>query len=87
MTDDATEVEARRLRMRSWRRGTREMDLILGPFADARVDGMDPETRAAYEGLLEENDQDLYGWVAGQLPPPARHGVLIECIRRFHDLG
>ena len=73
--------------MRSWRRGTREMDLILGPFADARIGDMDRDTRAAYEGLLEENDRDLYAWVAGQLPPPERHEGLIARIRRFHDLG
>lgn len=64
---DVTEVEARlrKLRMRSWRRGTKEMDLILGPYADAHLAAMEPARLDLFEALLDENDQDLYYWVAG----------------------
>lgn len=71
----------KRLRMRSWRRGTKEMDMVLGPFADARLDAMDEAALARYDLLLEENDQDLYRWVSGQEPAPAAHRELIEIIR------
>ncbi len=60
------ENRLRRLRMRSWRRGTKEMDLLLGPYADARLAALKGEELDLYEQLLEENDQDLYLWVSAR---------------------
>lgn len=74
MNDDAP---LRRLRMRAWRRGTKEMDLILGPYADARLADMDASARERFEALLQENDQDLYQWVTGARPAPGRFAELI----------
>lgn len=85
--DDDADPRLRRLRMRSGRRGTKEMDLILGPFAQARLAEMPPEALSAFEDLLEENDQDLYAWITGRAEPPARHGVLIESLRHFHAVS
>lgn len=65
----------------------REMDLILGPFAEAEVAAMDGPGRVAYQELLEENDQDLYAWVSGGLAVPERHRRLMARIRAFHGLG
>ncbi len=73
----------KRLRMRSWRRGTKEMDLILGPYADARLGDMDAAALDLYEAVLAENDQDLIGWVLGQSAPPAALGPLIAGIGTF----
>jgi antitoxin CptB len=78
-----TEVPAdrlKRMRMRSWRRGTKEMDLILGPFADAQLSSLDPESLDLYDALLAENDQDLIGWMLGQTAPPARFAPLVAMI-------
>ena len=79
---DDHEARLKRLRMRSWRRGTREMDLILGPFADARLQGMDAATLDRLEALLEDNDQDLYPWVTarmrGEAAGPAALGPLLD---------
>ena len=74
------DARLRKLRMRSWRRGTKEMDLILGPFADARLGDLDAEALDAYEALLAENDQDLYRWASGAEPAPERHEVLLSTI-------
>ena len=63
--DSAADARLRKLRMRAWRRGTKEMDLILGPWADAYLATLDPATLDAFEALLEENDQDLYLWATG----------------------
>ena len=52
--------------MRSWRRGIREMDLVLGGFADAALAGLEPAALDAYEALLSENDHDIYQWIAGR---------------------
>ena len=86
MTEDhATRLKC--LRHRSWRRGIREMDLILGPFADAALAQLDPAGLDAYERLLEEPDWELYAWVTGATPPPAPHAPLIRRLALFHKIG
>ena len=64
-------IRLRRLRYRAWHRGTKEMDLLLGPFADARLGQMDGSELDRFETLLEEADTDLLKWLMGQEPPPA----------------
>lgn len=74
----------KRLRMRSWRRGMRETDLLLGGFADERLAQMNAATLAVYAALLEENDQELYSWIvaahAGVARAPVRFQPLIDAI-------
>jgi antitoxin CptB len=64
-------MRLRRLRYRAWHRGTREMDLMLGPYADARLDTMAPADLDRFEALLEEADTDLLDWLMGARPAPA----------------
>ena len=66
--------------MRAHRRGTKEMDLILGGWADAYLSALPPADLDALEALMEENDQDLYVWVTGQAAPPQRHAALLARI-------
>ncbi|WP_343713456.1 succinate dehydrogenase assembly factor 2 [Inquilinus sp.] len=68
---DAVAPLRRRLRFRSWHRGTREADLLLGGFADATLDGLDAAQLARYGELLENNDPDLWDWVTERVPVPA----------------
>ncbi|NNU80819.1 succinate dehydrogenase assembly factor 2 [Halovulum dunhuangense] len=82
-----TDPRLKRLSLRSWRRGTKEMDLILGPYSDARLAQMEPGQLAAFEALLEENDQDLYPWITGQQPGPEHHAALLREIRAFHGIA
>jgi antitoxin CptB len=71
MTDDAVgEARLRRVRFRSWRRGFREADLILGPFADTQAATLSPEQLDRLEVLLDAPDQDLYDWIIGRQPTP-----------------
>lgn len=67
------EIRRKRLRFRSWHRGTRESDLILGRFADAYLAGFGAVQLDRYEALLECADADLYDWVVGRAPPPPAH--------------
>ena len=60
----------KRLRYRSWHRGSRETDLIFGPFADAHLEGFDAGQLDRYETLIEEQDADLYDWVSGRVRVP-----------------
>jgi antitoxin CptB len=66
MTGETQAIRLKRLTMRAWRRGTKEMDLILGPWADAHLGALPEPVLADFERLLDENDQDLYGWITGQ---------------------
>ena len=68
MTGEEHDIRLRRLRMRSWRRGMKEMDLILGRFSDDELAGLGAADLDLYEMLLSENDQDLYLWVTARLP-------------------
>lgn len=63
---DALENRRKRLIFRSWHRGTREMDILMGSFADRHVPDMDEAALAAYEDLLNEPDPDLYDWYTGK---------------------
>lgn len=78
---EKTEESRKRLRIRSWRRGIREMDLILGGFFDAHGDSLSADDLALYEVMLEENDHDLYAWVSEKTPTPQRFALLIDRIR------
>lgn len=80
---ETAEARLKRMRMRSWRRGTKEMDLVLGPFADAHLAAMGEAELALYDVLLAENDQDLLPWVLGQTPAPARFAALIARVAAF----
>ncbi|MGF1462427.1 MAG: succinate dehydrogenase assembly factor 2 [Maricaulaceae bacterium] len=77
----------KRLRFRSWRRGFREMDLILGHFADQHLDKLGPEDLDRYEALLGAPDQDLYAWLTDRAPVPDEHDhavmALIKSFRYF----
>lgn len=61
------EHRIKRLAMRSMRRGIKEMDIILSSYATANLETMDDTTITLYDRLLDENDQDLYQWVTGQV--------------------
>ena len=80
------DIEFRRLRLRSWRRGMREMDLILGAFADAELGALAAPEREAYRALLDENDQQLFAWVTAAETAPGRHGAMVARIRAFHGI-
>ncbi|WP_206050255.1 succinate dehydrogenase assembly factor 2 [Oceaniglobus ichthyenteri] len=80
---EAPDVRVKRLYMRSIRRGIKEMDLILGAYADAGLARLSPEWLDLYDDLLSENDHDLYQWVTGQTATPAHFAPLIDDIAIF----
>lgn len=77
---ETREASIKRMRMRSMRRGIKEMDLILQAFADAHLDGMSDADLALYDQLLTENDQDLYAWIGGTHSAPTTYQTMIERI-------
>jgi antitoxin CptB len=71
MTLEELDNRRKRLIFRSWHRGTREMDLIMGSFAEVNVPAMDEGALDLYEELLHTSDPDVYDWISGQKPVPA----------------
>ncbi len=82
------ELRRRKALYRAWHRGIREMDLMLGGFADREIARMSEADLTLFEALLEELDSDLMAWIVGQRPVPARHDhAVLARIRedfRFH---
>ena len=79
--DDA---RLKKLRLRAWRRGFREADLILGPFADQHVPTLSAGDLDIFEALLDEADQDVYGWIIGTVETPAAYDCdLLNRIKAF----
>ena len=64
------EIRLKRLRLRSWRRGIKEMDLLFGTFADEKMASLSDTELDAHEVLMAEHDQDLLVWVTGQEDTP-----------------
>lgn len=81
MADESRAARLKRMKMRSMRRGTKEMDLILMRYAEAKLDGMGEAELDRYDALLRENDQDLYLWISGQAAAPAPLAPLVGDIR------
>lgn len=86
MQDNMLENTRKKLIFRSWHRGTREIDLLLGRFADAHLPDFDAGELQQYEDLLVNSDPDLYNWMTGKESPPAnvRCDVLQKLIA-FHS--
>lgn len=83
----ALDARRRRLRYRLWHRGTREMDLIMGRFADAEIGGMEEAEIAELERLADVPDPDLYDLVVAGRPAPSEHdGTVLRRLRDFHAL-
>ena len=73
-----------RLLFRCWHRGTREMDLILGRFADAEIAGLTDGELDQLEQLIDVPDPDLYAALAGDVPlAPQYANALFDRIKAF----
>ena len=82
--DNRSAVRARRLLFRSWHRGTRESDLLLGSFADVSLAGLEDEQLDQYEALLNCTDPDLFDWsIVGCSPPPEHDLDVMRLLRSF----
>ena len=84
-SSDRLDVRRRKLLFRAWRRGVREMDLIVGRFADVHIDKFDAKDLDDFERLIEAGNAELYAWVVGTESAPAHYdtAVLAE-LKAFH---
>ena len=83
---DEVALRRRRVSFRCWHRGMREVDLLLGRFADAHLATLDMTELAAFEDLLSEAlDRDVLAWVMGETAVPAEwDSGLLRRIIAFH---
>ena len=83
MITEAYEIRLKRLKMRSMRRGIKEMDIILSGFSDLHLIDMSGAQLDLYEDFLDENDQDLYQWVSGQVEGDPQYEPLLKQIKVY----
>jgi antitoxin CptB len=84
-SSDGLDERRRRLLFRAWHRGTREVDLIMGRFADAHIATLSEAEIAEFERLMDVPEPDLYAWVTGEAAtPPAYDTALLARLREFH---
>lgn len=83
-SSEGLDARRRRVLFRSWHRGTREMDLIMGRFADAYIAQFSDAELDEYERLIELPDPDLLAWVTGaREPPPDDDTAMFRRLREF----
>jgi antitoxin CptB len=81
---DATETRVKRLLFRSWHRGMKETDLLLGSFAETHLAGFSVGQLDRYEALLREDDADLADWLIRRLPvPPERDDDVMRLLLAY----
>lgn len=87
-SSEGLDERRRRLLFRCWHRGIREMDLVLGRFADARIESLTEAELTELEGWLEIPDQQMFAWVNGMEPtPPEIETGLFRRLRDFRGKG
>ena len=88
MSDTDLETRRRRIKYRAWHRGLRELDLMLGRFADAHLSSLDEREIAAFEALMDVPDQIALGWLMGEAAPDAEHDTALwQRLRGFLRQG
>lgn len=78
----------KRLYFRSAHRGSKETDLILGPYAADNLGNMSEAELDEFESFLGENDSDIWDWVAGKyMPEDGQYVALIESLRKRYAVS
>jgi antitoxin CptB len=86
ITGASLDARRRRILFRSWHRGMRETDLLMGRFADAEIANLSEAELADYESLLEAADRDIFTWLTGETAVPSAYDTAVfKKLRRFHS--
>lgn len=85
ISSEGLDLRLRKLKFRLWHRGIREMDLVMGGFADAELMKLSEAELSEVEGWLDIPDQQMFAWVNGSETPPADLDTpLFRKLRTFH---
>jgi len=84
-SSEGLDPRRRRILFRCWHRGMREVDLLLGQFADARIDQLSEDELDQLEHFMDAQDVDIFSWFAGSKPvDPAYARPIFDTIKAFH---
>jgi antitoxin CptB len=84
-TSEDLDPRRRRALYRSWHRGTREMDLLLGRYAEVALAGMSDTELDVFEALMEAQDRDVFAWLTGtEETPEAYRSRVFDGLVAFH---
>ena len=72
----------KKLKIRSWRRGTKEMDLILGQFADKNIDNLSEKDLFSYKELLKCDDHQIYNWILYKEKIPENLKKIVSLVKK-----
>ena len=87
-SSEGLDARRKRLLYRAWHRGTKELDILLGSFADKHVGALDETELDALEKLMQVPEPDLYNWLSGRVDPPDNYaGPLLDRLIAFHKDG
>jgi len=87
-SSEGLDIRRRKLLFRSWHRGMREMDLVMGRFADVVIADLTDAELDQFEALSDLPDPDLYAWIVGDAEvPPDVDTPLFRKLRAFHSSG
>ena len=75
------DVVRKRLLIRSWRRGTKELDLILGQFSNKNLNRLKMAELNLYEQFLSNDDYLIYNWLFSKEDSPKIFKSLIKQIQ------
>jgi antitoxin CptB len=76
----------KKILFRAWHRGMREMDLIMGRFAEERLDRMSEADLDVFELLIEAPDRDLLAWITGRELTPVNYDTeVFRALKAFHS--
>jgi len=83
-SSEGLDLRRRKLLFRAWHRGLREVDLILGRFADSNIEQLTDAELSEFEGLMDIPDGELLVWLTGEADVPVSHdGPLFKRLRAF----
>lgn len=75
----------KRLLFRAWHRGTREMDLLMGRYAESAIDTLTDGELTILEGLIEVPDRDLFAWITEADAVPENYDTAVyRALKAFH---
>jgi len=86
-SSEGLDLRRRKALYHAWHRGTREMDLVLGRFADAEIHALTDDEMSTFELLMEAPDRDLFSWMTGSAETPGNYDTpVFRRIRSFYEL-
>lgn len=78
------ELWLKRLEYRSWHRGCKETDLVLGSYCAKRLESMDAAELGCFEAFLDEDDSDIWHWLTEKTPcPKPEYAPLLEELKQL----